>query len=145
MKLPDKREVGSSTLPTPMLSDYCPQASKRWRFFFHASVLLVPPKWVLPKERPHLTRRVDVVAHAADHPFRERFAARPLVACAPDGVEHHGRIGTTVGVFEASDIRHHRLDGVRSAPVSSGPIRRPGQDARKRSGGCQRLAAVVRN
>ena len=53
-------------------------------------------------------------------------SARPGMASSPDAVEHHGRVVGTIRVFETGDIRRHRrFNGFRSAPVSSGPVRRP--------------------
>src|SRR5713101_8970367 len=90
---------------------------------------------MLTKERPHLTRGVDAVACRPDDPFRQRLAARPGVASSLDRIEHHGRTFSTVRVFEADDIRSDSgFDGVRSAPVSSRPIRRPIPNGRKLQG-----------
>ncbi len=63
---------------------------------------------MLTKERPHLTRCVDVVARPPDNPLWHRLAARPGMASSPDSVEHHGRVISTIGVLEAGDIP--RLD-----------------------------------
>ena len=103
-------------------------------------------KWMPPKESPHLTRGMDAVARGTSEPFRQRRAARPGMASSNDGVEHDGGVVSTVRVFEAGDISSdHRFDGVRCAPVSSSPIRRPCRNVRKPVGGHPRQTAAIRS
>ena len=81
------------------------------------AALLLPRKLVLAKERPHLTRCVDVAVSGPEQPlvhghhagkqegFLLRLAAWPGMASSPEGVEHHGRVVSTVRVFDAGDTR----------------------------------------
>src|SRR2546422_6237930 len=88
------------------------------------------------KERPHQARCVDAVARAPDEPFRQRLATGPGVTSSFNGIEHHRGVVSAVRVFEARYVRRdHRIDRIRSAPVSSGPTRRKGADALKSLGG----------
>src|SRR5881409_1895390 len=97
------------------------------------------------KERPHLARRIDAAAVRSDKPFRKRSAAGPGMSTAPHDVEHDGRVVSTMGVFAARDIRrHYRLDRLRSAAVSSRPVRGPDRNGRKGMRGDPRLTAVVK-
>src|SRR3989449_7101928 len=87
------------------------------------------------KERPHQARCVDAVARAPDEPFRQRLATGPGVTSSFNGIEHHRGVVSAVRVFEARYVRRdHRIDRIRSAPVSSGPTRRKGADALKSLG-----------
>src|SRR6266851_2994119 len=96
------------------------------------------------KERPHLTRRVDAAAGRSDEPLRKRLASEPLMTSSVDGVQHHVRVVSTLGVFGAGDVGgHRRFDRVWVALVSSCPIGRPRRDSGKRSGGYPRRTAVV--
>ena len=98
------------------------------------------------KERQRLTACIDAAAGRSDEPLRKRPAAGPGMPSASDGVEHHGRVVSTMRVFAAGDIRgHRRFEGSGCAPVSTSPIRRPCRDARKRIGGNPRPTAVVRS
>src|SRR3989442_14021739 len=108
--------------------------------------LLLPLKPMLTKERPHQTRRVDALAGGPDEPFGQRLATGPGMASSFNGIEHHRRVVSAVRVFEARDVRRdHGIDRVRSAPVSSSPIRRKGTDALKSLGGNPRKAPLIRN
>src|SRR3989475_9932173 len=98
------------------------------------------------KERPHQARCVDTVAGAPDEPFRQRLATGPGVASSFNGIEHHRRVVSALRVFEARDVRgDHRIDRIRSAPVSSGPTRRKGTDALKSLRGNPREPSLVRS
>src|SRR2546422_3371570 len=53
-------------------------------------------------------------------PYTTLFRS-PGVASSFNGVEHHRRVVSALRVFEARDVRRdHRIDGIRSAAVSSG-------------------------
>src|SRR3989475_10997059 len=98
------------------------------------------------KERPHQARCVDTVAGAPDDPSRQRRAPGPRVASSFNGIEHHRRVVSALRVFEARDVgRDHRIDRIRSAPVSSGPTRRKGTDALKSLRGNPREPTLVRS
>src|SRR4029077_5651049 len=68
------------------------------------AALLLLWKPMLTKKCPHQTRCVDAPASGSDDPFQNRLAARPGVASSLDGIEHHGRVFSTVRVVETRDI-----------------------------------------
>ena len=100
------------------------------------------------RKNAHISaRRVDAAAGRSDEPLRKRLAAGPGVAASLDGVEHDGRVVSTVRVFAAGDVRRHRrFDRLRCAAVSAAPTSRPTSGRRKATiRRDPRRAAVVRS
>ena len=96
-----------------------------------ARAALLPSKLMLPKEYPHLFRRVDAAAISSDHPLcRDPLAAGSLMAFSLDRIEHHVRIVSALRLFEALRPQRRRFDRIRSALVSPRPIRHKARNTR---------------
>src|SRR4051812_18392364 len=50
-----------------------------------------PDQGMITEESPHLARRVDTLARAADEPLRQRCSTGPRVAASDNCIEQHGR------------------------------------------------------